>query len=258
MFCSKCGNKLDEDAVFCSACGNKVASNQNVNTQQQTDNATQQSVYTQQANQQTNQSYSYGQGVPYGNQQTVNYQTYQVSYGNSPLEELRKKLQIDMIIWIVVASIQAILAVYFFITGMTLSSYYLGDFAGNYYINGIALAIVSVLNFVSSYKTSNMRTRIATVPTGIVGEYEALAPYVVNLVYNAIFGGLIGIVGSIYGFVIRSYVMKNKFYFVKIEENYRKNPHANFWRCSNCGRVNLSFEEICICGVKKDDAGNTQ
>ena len=44
MFCSKCGNKLDEDAVFCSACGNKVASNQNVNTQQQTDNATQQSV----------------------------------------------------------------------------------------------------------------------------------------------------------------------------------------------------------------------
>lgn len=111
---------------------------------------------------------------------------------------------------------------------MTLSAYYLGDFAGNYYINGIALAIVSVLNFVSSYKTSNMRTRIATVPTGIVGEYEALAPYVVNLVYNAIFGGLIGIVGSIYGFVIRSYVMKNKFYFVKIEENYRKNPHANF------------------------------
>lgn len=95
-----------------------------------------------------------------------------------------------------------------FITGMTLSSYYLGDFAGNYYINGIALAIVSVLNFVSSYKTSNMRTRIATVPTGIVGEYEALTPYVVNLVYNAIFGGLIGIVGSIYGFVIRSYVMK--------------------------------------------------
>ena len=103
-----------------------------------------------------------------------------------------------------------------------------------------------------------MRTRIATVPTGIVGEYEALAPYVVNLVYNAIFGGLIGIVGSIYGFVIRSYVMKNKFYFVKIEENYRKNPHANFWRCSNCGRVNPSFEEICICGVKKDDARNTQ
>lgn len=117
MFCSKCGNKLDDDAVFCSACGNKVASNQNVNTQQQTDNATQQSVYTQQANQQTNQYYSYGQGVPYGNQQTVNYQTYQVSYGNSPLEELRKKLQIDMIIWIVVASIQAILAVYFFYNG---------------------------------------------------------------------------------------------------------------------------------------------
>lgn len=239
MFCSKCGNKLDDDAVFCSACGNKVANNQNVNTQQQTNNTTQQSVYTQQTNQQTNQSYSYGQGIPYGNQQTVNYQTYQVSYGNSPLEELRKKLQIDMIIWIVVASIQAILAVYFFITGMTLSSYYLGDFAGNYYINGIALAIVSVLNFVSSYKTSNMRTRIATVPTGIVG-------------------GLIGIVGSIYGFVVRSYVMKNKFYFAKIEENYRKNPHANFWRCSNCGRVNPSFEEICICGVKKDDAENTQ
>ncbi|WP_366515315.1 zinc-ribbon domain-containing protein [Ruminococcus sp.] len=27
MFCSKCGNKLDDGAVFCSACGNKVASN---------------------------------------------------------------------------------------------------------------------------------------------------------------------------------------------------------------------------------------
>lgn len=92
MFCSKCGNKLDDDAVFCSACGNKVANNQNVNTQQQTDNATQQSVYTQQANQQTNQSYSYGQGIPYGNQQTVNYQTYQVSYGNSPLEEPSQKV----------------------------------------------------------------------------------------------------------------------------------------------------------------------
>lgn len=84
MFCSKCGNKLDDDAVFCSACGNKVASNQNVNTQQQTDNATQQSVYTQQANQQSNQSYSYGQGVPYGNQQNVNYQDCCCKYsGNS-------------------------------------------------------------------------------------------------------------------------------------------------------------------------------
>ena len=73
------------------------------------------------------------------------------------------------------------------------------------------LLIVGVLNVVSSVQDMQYSKTLPDNPVGIVEKFEPVTGPVITLIYNLIFGGIIGVIGSIYYFVqIREFVMQNK------------------------------------------------
>lgn len=100
------------------------------------------------------------------------------------LKTLSERVKIDAIIWLVIGIIQIVTGAFF---------------------------IVGILNIISAINDLKYSKEVLDNPTGIVERYEPLTMPIIVLVYNAIFGGVIGIAGSIYYFVaIRNFVMENK------------------------------------------------
>lgn len=103
------------------------------------------------------------------------------------LKTLSERIHIDSVIWIVIGAIQ-ILTGYF--------------------------CIVGILNIVSAVKDMKYSKEVLENPSGIVEHFEPLTMPIIVFAYNLIFGGVIGVVGSIYYFVaIRGFVMEKKEYF---------------------------------------------
>lgn len=115
---------------------------------------------------------------------------------DSLLTSLASKVRINGIIWICIAVIQILLGIF---------------------VNWILL-IIGVLNLVSAIGDINYSTVILKNPVGIVKKYEPLTGPVIVLIYNLVFGGLIGVVGSIYYLVaVRSFVLTNRDIFEKYD-----------------------------------------
>ena len=105
------------------------------------------------------------------------------------VRKLAEKVKTNGIIWLVIGILQIL---------------------GGIFANWLVL-IVGVLNVVSSIQDMNYSKQLPENPTGIVQKFEPLAGPIITLISNLIFGGIIGVVGSIYYFVgIRSFVMENK------------------------------------------------
>lgn len=103
--------------------------------------------------------------------------------------KLSEKIKTNGIIWLVIGIIQILMGLF---------------------VNWFLL-IVGALNIVSSVQDMNYSKAILENPTGIIKKFEPVTGPIITLVYNLIFGGVIGVVGSIYYFVgIRSFVMENK------------------------------------------------
>ncbi len=81
------------------------------------------------------------------------------------------------------------------------------------------IAIVGVLNIVSSVKDMDYAKKIFTNQNGIVATFEPIVGPVITLVYNLLVGGIIGAAGSIYYFIgVRGYVMENQAAFRAMEQ----------------------------------------
>lgn len=103
------------------------------------------------------------------------------------LNTLSQRIHTDAIIWLVIGAIQLFTGVFF---------------------------IVGILNIISAINDMKYSKEVLQNPSGIVERYEPLTMPIIVFAYNLIFGGVIGIVGSIYYFVsIRGFVMENKAYF---------------------------------------------
>lgn len=114
------------------------------------------------------------------------------------LNTLSQRLNTNGIIWLVIGILQIISGIF---------------------INWV-LIIIGVLNVVSSIQDMNYSKTLLENPKGIVSKFESLTGPIITLIYNLVFGGVIGVVGSIYYFVaIRSYVMENKFIFQSLDIN---------------------------------------
>ena len=113
------------------------------------------------------------------------------------LSELAKRLKTNGIIWIVIGVLQIFM-------GMT--TLFLED-----YLTPIFLMAVGVLNIVSATKDIKYSSELIYAPAGIVQKFEPVTGPIITMAYNLIFGGVIGVVGSIYYFVgLRGFVMENK------------------------------------------------
>ena len=115
------------------------------------------------------------------------------------LNKLAERVKINGIIWLVIGILQVI-------AGLLISWF-------SWWV-----LIVGVLNIISSVKDLNRSNQIPRDPRGIVSDYESITGPVITLIYNVLFGGLIGVVGSIYYFVgLRGFVMENREQLLMIE-----------------------------------------
>ena len=78
--------------------------------------------------------------------------------------------------------------------------------------------IVGILNIISAINDLNYCKTVLTEHSGIIAKYEPITLPVITLIYNIIFGGIIGIAGSVYYIVgIRGYVLSHKSDFLKYD-----------------------------------------
>ena len=103
------------------------------------------------------------------------------------LKTLSERIKLNGIIWIVVGALQ---------------------------VCSFVCVIVGVLNIISGIRDLNTSKTVFERRVGLVQAYTPIVSPVITLIYNVIFGGLIGIAGSLFYFLgIREYVMENKDYF---------------------------------------------
>lgn len=116
--------------------------------------------------------------------------------GTELLNKLSQRLNTNGIIWLVIGILQIL---------------------GGIFINWFLL-IVGVLNIISSIQDMQYSKTLLEKPNGIVAKFEPLTGPIITLIYNLIFGGLIGVIGSIYYFLaIRNYVVENKQFFASFD-----------------------------------------
>ena len=142
--------------------------------------------------------------------------TYQQSL--NALQQLSSKVKINAIIWIVVASLQVIIGAYNIIVGCALIADY--DEGMVNIITGIFVLIVAVMNYISASRDNKYSKEILNKPVVIFSKYSPIGAYIGNMIYNLLFGGIIGVAGSIYELYIRNFVISNKNLFDNIEFQY--------------------------------------
>ena len=114
----------------------------------------------------------------------------------SLVAELANKVKTNGIIWLCIAGVQILL-------GLT--------------VNWILL-IIGALNIYSGIQDLQYSNSVQENPTGIVRKFEPLTAPIITLIYNLLFGGVIGVVGSIYYLAcIRGFVLNNRQAFEEIE-----------------------------------------
>lgn len=115
----------------------------------------------------------------------------------SLINELSVKVKTNAIIWIVIGGLQIFAGIFF----------------------EWFFAVVGVLNLISGIQDIKFSNTVRQKPEKIVERFSPLVGPIITLVYNVIFGGVIGVVGSIYYLVvIRNFVLTNKEKFLEIEK----------------------------------------
>lgn len=105
------------------------------------------------------------------------------------LKQLSDRVKIDGIIWLVIGILQVLMGLY---------------------LNWILL-IIGALNIVTAVQDLNYSKNVLESPVGILEKFRPLTGPIITLVYNLIFGGVIGVAGSIYYLVgVRNFVLSNE------------------------------------------------
>ena len=106
---------------------------------------------------------------------------------NQLVRTLSERIKTESIIWIIIGALQLFSSIFF---------------------------IIGILNIISGINDLKYSKEILENPSGIVERFTPLTMPIITFAYNLIFGGVIGVIGSIYYFVaIRNFVMENKTQF---------------------------------------------
>lgn len=141
------------------------------------------------------------------------------------VQQLSKKVRVEAIVWCVIAAIQVLIGFSLINEGSQLDT--LGSVFGIANAGaersgmGVAILIVAAVNFYVCSKNFKYSKEVLDHPVGVVKKYRPLAGLVINLIYNLVVGGVIGVVGSVFWFITRSFVMNNEKEFEAIEAEYK-------------------------------------
>jgi hypothetical protein len=186
-FCSHCGTPLTSESQYCSKCGTPVSNTNPVNIPNP----------------------AYQQGFTPG---------YHYSYGvltdDALINEISKKVNTAATIWMVIGIIQLCVGtLYFLIYFLSGNIYSVID----YFTAGFLL-VIGLININTSNKDRKFAKAILQSPIGILAKFKGLTSFIVTLIYNIFFGGLIGIIPSIYELVTRNFVMTHEKRLLDIEQ----------------------------------------
>lgn len=81
-----------------------------------------------------------------------------------------------------------------------------------------SLLIIGIINVVNARKHLKYADQIIDKPINIVRDFRPVKSIVYALIYNMLFGAVIGIVGAIYQLAVRNFVLANKAQFAHIEQ----------------------------------------
>lgn len=129
---------------------------------------------------------------------------------NQLVVQLSEKIRTEATVWRIIAVIQVVIGLLTIVFNL-----FAGDFAEVLY--GGLIILVAVRNYKLSADDIKFLQEISVKPVGIVSKYESMTPYIINLVYNVFVGGVIGAVACVFGFMTRSFVVKNKEGFLALE-----------------------------------------
>lgn len=116
--------------------------------------------------------------------------------GQALVTTFSERVKINAILWIVIGSLQLLLGLY---------------------VQWV-LFVVGALNLVTGIMDLNYSKRVLQDPSGIINRVRSLVMPILTLIYNLIFGGVIGVAGSIYYLLaVRGFVMENEPHFHRIE-----------------------------------------
>lgn len=191
-YCGMCGRRLADHDRFCSGCGYQL-----------NPAPTQGAGVSEAMHSGIKDPNSFCAEPPENVRQTQKFAPNYAAQGNiepqkinSLVQTLSQRLLINGIIWIVVGALQIL---------------------GGIFLSWLTV-IVGVLNIISAVHDITYSKQLLNGPQVVVSKFEPVAGAVITMVYNVIFGGVIGIAGSIYYFAaIRDLVMKNKDAFLQYE-----------------------------------------
>ena len=215
-FCMECGTALPPGCKFCPECGTVNGGAANGGSTYQQYGAPQ--YGTPQYGTPQYGAPQYGNSYRGGSYNTRPKESRYV-WVEEPewiIKELISKIKIEAIMWLVIACIQAVLGLIYFAIA--------SDSGDEYYtFLGIAIMIVAGMNISFSIKAFTFAKEVYIEPVGVLERYAPIGKPLGSLIYNILFGGLIGVIASIYAFVIRNFVITHEMEFYKIEEDYKTN-----------------------------------
>ena len=228
-YCSNCGKQIQDNSEFCSGCGQRLNNqvppssiNSNstcINNDNREPKAERSSnmAFCQNCGKQIqdNSEFCSSCGQRLNNQAPPPYMNYNYAYvNNNPtsnlVQNLSKKVKINAIIWIVVASLQVVIGLANLMIGIlyNMAYIYLNPGTTNIVL-GLFVLLVSALNYFGAARDFKYSKEVLVKPVGIVDKFSPIGGCVANLIYNLLLGGVIGIAGSIYYFFVRSFVNSN-------------------------------------------------
>ena len=82
-------------------------------------------------------------------------------------------------------------------------------FDAAFFILPVLLLVVGISNIVGSMSDISYSDSIIDKPINITEKFCPMRPLVITMVYNLLFGGVVGVIGSIYAMTVRNFVIAN-------------------------------------------------
>lgn len=149
-----------------------------------------------------------GCGCPVSGIHLHNETSQERTHNQVLLAQLKRKIKTEIQLWTWIAISQAVISLILFVNAHD----------GEFFIGlPISLFVIAIVNFSAVLNLKNFLKSLNNTPCGIVKRYEPFYRYAFNFIYNLIFGGVIGVAGSIYGIMTRNFVLKNEPAFLELE-----------------------------------------
>lgn len=143
--------------------------------------------------------------------------------------QLSEKIKTEATVWRIIAVLQVVIGVATLIINLVE-----GAFEGALY-GGVVL-LIAARNFKISKEDMQYAQNVVMQPVGIVAKFEPLSPLIIDLVYNTLVGGLIGVVACVFSFLTRNFVVSNKQAFNALEAGFNAANSVNY--ANNFNQIN--------------------